>query len=327
MPTWEKSTGSSGTMRIVDTGSVVEFWLNANSTTTAHNLGWRFYYNGSWSSYRDFDFSGGAFRKLGVITVSTEQTVGFGIEDSGTNGLGGPTNFTVAIDRATVPPAPTMGISNVSATYIDVNSNSNGNGGATVDQWQLGWGTNPNGPTSYKFLDINDGTGTVNGLTKGTTYYFWARRHNSEGWGRWSSRASATTWKEPAAPSAVVISNITQRAVTTKFTGNSAGGTPILEWQLAYGTSPSAPQTAVPSTGTLNLTGLSAGMKYYFWARGRNAVGWGPYSPVSTATLLAGARIMYANVWKNAVPYVKVSGAWKIAEPWAKIAGLWKRTS
>lgn len=312
-------------MRIVDNGSVVEFYLNANSSTFAYNLPWGYYYNGAWSSYRDFSFTGGAWRKLGQITVNDSQTVGFRIGDSGTNGLGGPTSFTVSIDRVEVPPAPTLAVTSFDQDSISVNSNSNGNGGGTVDQWQLGYSTSSSGPTAYKNLALADGTGTITGLAHGTYYYLWARRHNEKGWGPWSSRVSVKTWKVPDAPSAVVLSNVKQTSVHAKFSGNGNGGTSVLEWQIGYGTSSTAPQL-FKSGYDMDITGLEPGVKYYFWARGRNAVGWGPYSTVVYATTIPGARIMWGGVRKNAIPYVKVNGVWRIAEPYVKIGGLWKNT-
>ncbi len=66
---------------------------------------------------------------------------------------------------------------------------------------------------------------------------------------------------------------------------NSTGGATILEWQLAWGTSPNSAQF----TGNIDMmtgeayvnVGLTAGETYYVWNRARNSVGW---SPLSTRT-------------------------------------------
>lgn len=66
---------------------------------------------------------------------------------------------------------------------------------------------------------------------------------------------------------------------------NFNGGSPILQWQVAYGTSPTAPGSgggfvnASLSTGSIAIVGLDSGTTYYFWNRQRNAVGWSAWSP------------------------------------------------
>lgn len=66
---------------------------------------------------------------------------------------------------------------------------------------------------------------------------------------------------------------------------NYNGGSPILQWQLAYGTSPNTPGSGggfkdlALSTGSISVTGLDSGTIYYFWNRQRNASGWSPWSP------------------------------------------------
>lgn len=326
----DKAIGTGGTMRITDTGTYVEFWINSNNSTTfVHELPWGYTVNGVTDNSNEYDYNAGAgWERLGRWLVTTDQTVTFRLFDSGTGRFGSGDSLSMAIERATVPPAPTIVSLTPGPTTIAVNMDSNGSGGATVDQWQFLWSTNTtiDSGDPYIFLSLSNGTGTGTGLTPGTTYYCWARGHNAKGWGAWSSRKTFTTPNVPPAPSSVVISDIKQASAKTTFTGNGDGGSPILEWQLGYGTNATTPQTLVPSTGVLALTGLDAGMKYYFWARGRNAVGWGPWSVVSTATLLAGAWVDVAGVKKRAVPYVRTGGVWKVAEPYAKIAGLWKVT-
>ncbi len=105
MVDYNKSTGSSGTMRIRDTGTTVEFWLNAgNSTTFNHDLPWGYTINGVTSNNRTFDYSAGdGWQRLGAWGVTTSQTVTFRLGDTGTSGFGGPTTHSVTINRAKVP--------------------------------------------------------------------------------------------------------------------------------------------------------------------------------------------------------------------------------
>lgn len=66
---------------------------------------------------------------------------------------------------------------------------------------------------------------------------------------------------------------------------NFNGGSPILQWQVAYGTHPTSPGSgggfvnAALSTGSIAITGLDSGTLYYFWNRQRNAFGWSGWSP------------------------------------------------
>lgn len=326
MTDYTKATGSSGTMMIRDTGTTVEFWLKAGSSTFAYNLGWGYYVNGAWSSYRDFRFeSGGSYQKLGSVTVTTDQTVGFRIEDSGTSGLGGPTSFTISVDRTSAPGTPgAWAIEQIADTWVQGDTDSMPNGGLAIDQIQVRYDDSSTAASPAYASDTNlDGYFSITGLLRGKTYYFWVRTHNAKGWSPWSARTQATTHNFPPAPTAPVLSEIKQTSLKTVYSGNGDGGSPITAWETGYGTDPTTPQTIV--TGyNLTLTGLSPGAVYYVWGRGKNKYGAGAWSARSTATLLAGAWVDVAGVKKRAVPYVKTGGVWKVAESWAKIAGLWK---
>lgn len=65
------------------------------------------------------------------------------------------------------------------------------------------------------------------------------------------------------------------------------GGSAILQWQLAWGTSPTVPGSGGGahdlslSTGYGEIDALNPGTLYYFWNRQRNAIGYGPWSPRS----------------------------------------------
>lgn len=325
MADYTRGTGSSGTMMIRDLGGWVEFWLKAGSATFNHQLPWSFTANGAHSGWRTHDFvSGGNWQHLGSVYVTTRQTVTFHLGSTGTSGLGGPTDFSVFLERATVPPAPTLFFANtVSSSEVDVGFGSNGDGGSGILEWQVAYGTDPNG--SQFLAGGANGQVRIGGLAAGTTWYFWARGRNALGWGGWSNRGAATTWRVPDAPGAPVLSQITQTSLRAVFTGNYEGGTPVVEWQIAYGRHPTVPEVYVGGYN-LPINNLMPGELYYFWSRGRNSVGWSPLSAVSTARLIAGAYVKVGTVWKRAVPYVKVGTVWKVARPWAKIASIWKET-
>lgn len=128
----------------------------------------------------------------------------------------------------------------------------------------------------------------------------------------------------PDAPTPLYIDWIETSSLRYRFSGNGDGGTPIREWQV-YWQEANGPQIAVWSNGTTFLTGLKPATRYNFWARGRNDVGWGPWSGVMTARTDSGARVLYQGVWREAIPYVKHQGKWRLAESHIRQGGKWKR--
>ena len=69
---------------------------------------------------------------------------------------------------------------------------TDGSGGAAIDSRQLRYGTDSSG--SGATIISSDGSDIISSLIPGTTYYIWARTHNSVGYSDWSARATATTY-------------------------------------------------------------------------------------------------------------------------------------
>lgn len=192
MADYTKSTGATGTMMIRDTGTTVEFWLKAGSQTYNYDLPWAYIVNGYSSGWKEFRFErGGDWQKLGGWNVSYSQTVTFKLGNTTVSGLGGPTTFSVSIDRARVPNPPSyITLTNVTwnsayATFSDGNNN-----GSSIDSRQIGYGTNSSSPQKTVYSDRST---VITGLVPGTKYYFWARTHNARGWSGWSPRRETTT--------------------------------------------------------------------------------------------------------------------------------------
>lgn len=128
----------------------------------------------------------------------------------------------------------------------------------------------------------------------------------------------------PPAPTPLSLDMITPSSIRYRFQSNGGGGGTFLEWQIGYGLSATTPQLFMASGGTSVVPGLQPNSSYYFWSRGRNTIGWGPWSTRMSAKTLPGMRIKVGGVWKDALPMVKVNGVWKIAAPLVKVNGVWK---
>lgn len=90
----------------------------------------------------------------------------------------------------------------------------------------------------------------------------------------------------PGAPFSVAVDQATANSLRYRFSGTTDGGSPIREWQIGYGTNGSSPQYFVGSSGTSTIGNLAEHTTWYFWARGRNDVGWGAWGDrASGATL------------------------------------------
>jgi hypothetical protein len=314
---------------IRDDGSTVSFMINSNNSSTfKHELPWGYSINGNTNNDRQYDYNAGAgWETLGSWTVSTDQTVTFRIFDTGTSGFGGPTSFSVAIERSRAPSAPRItSFSSISSTQVVVHTLDGDNGGDSIDLRQLTHNTSNSIPAS-PIITATGGVTTVTGLASGVRHYFWARTHNSKGYSPWSPVASFITLKVPDAPDAPIVSDATQVSVVASFSDNGNGGSAITSREIGYGTSPVSPSASVTYTGVMTITGLHPATVYYFFSRVRNSVGWSPYSAPSSMKTVAGASINVNGVNKDAIPYVKDGGVWKLARPWGRVAGVWKQST
>lgn len=130
----------------------------------------------------------------------------------------------------------------------------------------------------------------------------------------------------PPAPDPIGFSGNSPVSISYSFASTGNGGSKILEWQVGYGTHPTAVQKTVKSGGVSLIKGLRPATTYYFWARGRNSKGWGPWSVRMSRRTAAGARAKIGTSWKEAIPMVRVKGKWQAAEVWIRSGGKWHRS-
>ena len=142
----------------------------------------------------------------------------------------------------------------------------------------------------------------------------------------WRSLPRIARSSAPPAPRPGGFYSVTQTQIGYWFQSQGDGGSPILEWQTGYGQDPYNPWWYSSNNGSSILTGLKPANLYYFWSRGRNANGWGPWSSRMEQRTLAGARVKYGGAWRDAIPYVKVNGVWRAAEPYIKSGGNWRKS-
>jgi len=181
------AAGQSGVINAND----IQFHIQAGLSATFTNaLKWKHYINGAWTDPAgSVNYSTGRpWVHLASHNITSTQDVCFGLLGTGTQGLGGPTDFWLRINRSTVPPPPTpMGFDQVTHTTARYRFNSAGDGGSGILEWKIGYSlTNGSTPTSEI---TSSGTSVLGPFPPGSTLYAWSAGRNAVGWGGWSTRS------------------------------------------------------------------------------------------------------------------------------------------
>lgn len=202
MVDYDKSTGASGTMRLRDTGSVVEFWLKSGFGSTFFGSA-NFSYtspNGNGSFSHGYN-SGDTWQKMGEKNVTDSGTVSWTMPATGTSSLGGPTTQSVSISREEKPGNPSSlseeGISYTLATLKWVNGGAL-NGGDFI-RYQIQVSSTPqSGSDNFSgTVEITANSTSksfkAEDLKPGVIYDWHVRQLTSWGYSNWSGIASFQT--------------------------------------------------------------------------------------------------------------------------------------
>lgn len=238
-------------------------------------------------------------------------------------------------------------------------ASQNTGGNYSVINWQVRWhfptyscrglrlgSAHVNGTLVYQDNDPGDGVHAFNSSHNHSPYLAIAAGqinvpHNTDGTKTFTASVSITGWESgptfisngsgsfslptiqraPSTPGPIMISVLDQTRVHLEWLQ------PISDvdyFVISYGTTTSADDATVTSGATLKtITGLSAGVKYYFKIKAVNAYGESAYNTTVNATTIAGSYILNSGVWTKAAPYVNDGGTWKLARPYAKSLGVW----
>lgn len=257
MVDYTRGTGNSGTLIIRDNGSTVEFWISCSDPATfVGQLRWSGVVNGvavsgtsSWSS------GGGTRRIAGPWTVSQTTTVTFGIQATGTGGLGGPTSFSATISRP-APNAPSsLSVTRVSDSQQTLNWTRNSTYTSVVVQRRQLLPT----LTSWQQVGVASGnaaTFTDKSTVANRQYQYRVAGRGASGQSDWSNLAVINT--TPIAPIGVTAKRSGSTIVVSAATVSSiAAEHDVRDGETIVSTGVSLPWThvdpnpAVPHTYTV----------------------------------------------------------------------------
>ncbi len=189
------------------------------------------------------------------------------------------------LTETTIPTVTTANASDITTNSATVGGDVTSDGGATVTERGVYWGTSANPETNGTKLIIGDGTGqfskTLNSLTQNTTYYIKSYAINSNDIA-YGSEISFKTLTETTIPTVTTtaITNITQTTATTGGNVTNEGGSSVTAKGIVWSTTPNptiTDNTTNDGTGTGNftssITGLTPNTPYYVRAYATNSEG------------------------------------------------------
>lgn len=288
MPNYDLAVGASGIIRINDTGSTIHLQIYQSDPVTSGNISWSANLNGAKSG--SMFWGGPGWRTVLSQNVTTNQTVSFTLNPTGTFGFGNGGTRTATITRVTVPPAPNMGAfspnpDQITSTGMRVRFSSTGTGNSPIIEWELQRARNA-AFTVDASIHVSSGTTVFTDMSPGQQWFFRARGRNALGRGAWSGTSNATTLNVPGTPGPVTVSNVTATtADITCVNPASNGGASISGREIQISTVEDFSTVAFTHFSApllYNKTGLTRNTQYYVRHRTQNAVGYSGPSPVTS---------------------------------------------
>ena len=263
----------------------------------------------------------------GYKSVSYKVTLG----DTITSTFGSGGSATVGLTLTRIPKAPkAVGQPTTAITAggtVTISWTAPDNMGSAITEYQVEYANNEAFEGSTIVSASTSTSKAISGLAPSSIWYFRVRAKNSIGVGPWSPVASRSISDPPAAPDVPTFTYSPPSGVNVYFNPPSDGGSPITEYDIRYSTSPTFDtETIVSGTSApISVTGLTAGVVYYFQVRARNINGIGPWSAAASSTSSSGPRVRKNDSWATkTLVYVKANGVWRLAVPYVRKDGVWK---
>jgi hypothetical protein len=200
-------------------------------------------------------------------------------------------------DPNVYPPAPILNIPQNEATNIVINPMLSWNPAGDAFQFHLQFADNASfSPLMFEDSVITEATVyDVNGLERGTTYYWQVRAKNDVGWGPWSESFNFTTTDSiptvtPPAPILYTpVNGSPSIVVNPSLTWNAVGG--ALQYHIKFADNTAFDPLIIEDTVVTNTSYAVSGLQYeqtYYWqVRAKNEAGWGPWSSTWSFTTQA----------------------------------------
>jgi titin len=165
------------------------------------------------------------------------------------------------------------------------------NGGSAITDYRVGFGSSSTAPSTIFADGVSvDLYATITGLVNKGGYYLFVCALNAAGCSDWTSYGLITAIDVPGTPTNISAAFQAPGVVRVTFTAPvSNGGGAITDYDVEYSTDPNFEagtgtffEGATASTSTtIDVTGLTLGVVYYFRVRAQNAAGFAPWSYIT----------------------------------------------
>jgi uncharacterized protein YhjY with autotransporter beta-barrel domain len=257
---------------------------------------------GGLSPYKNFSVSSGSLpagltlSSSGVLsgTPTTASTYTFTVQmddSSSPTTYSGAHSYTLTVNTATVPGAPTIGTATAGNAQATVSFTAPAsNGGATITGY-----TATSSPSGFTGTCASSPC-TVSGLTNGTAYTFTVTATNSVGTGSASAASNSVTPSTvPGAPTGVSATAGDALATVAFSAPASNGGTAITGYTVVSSPAGGVDSNAGSTSLSHAITGLTNGTAYTFTVTATNADGTGPASTASNSVTPKAAQTITFN--------------------------------